>query len=128
MNNPTSITQDQFLTSLRYLIAAGGAYAAGKGWINSETINNLLVVASILGPLAWGLYVNWQKSQQVKKVAAVGVQAGIALAASGDAIDSAGNPISRFAADATPPKQVTLTTAPEIIEKYGPAPNDIAKV
>lgn len=123
----TSVTQDQFLTSLRYLIATGGAYAAGKGWINSELTNNLLVVASILGPLAWGLYVNWQKSQQTKLATAIGVQAGISMTVQGKALDENGAVVSKIGPDTTPVKLVTLATAPEIVANFGPDAATIAK-
>lgn len=125
--NPTSITQDQFLTSLRYLIVSGGSYAAGKGYISSDMLNNLLAVAAVLGPLAWGLYANWQKSQQNKVTAAVGVQAGINLTLSGNAVDHDGNPISKFAADATPPKIVTVASAAQIVKDYAPPTGEIVK-
>lgn len=117
--NPTSITQDQFLTSLRYLIVWAGAYATGRGYISSETLGNIVTISAVLGPLAWGLYVNWQKSQQTKIATAAGVQAGINLTVASSALDVNNNPIR--VGGGFPAKPVTLATAPDIVKNFGPA-------
>lgn len=127
MNNTASITQDQFQTALRYLIATGGAFAAGRGWITSDTLNALLIAGSVAGPMAWGLYVNWQKSQQVQVATAVGVQAGINMTVQGKALAEDGTVVSRIGQDTTPVKPVTLATSPEIVANFGPDAKSIAK-
>lgn len=121
-----SVTKDQFMTSLRYLIVAGGSYLIGKGIINSDTFNAILEVATVLGPLAWGLYVNWQKSEQTKVIAAVGVQAGVNLVAAGQAVDQKGKTINALKPSVTL-KPVTVESATQIVAKFGPAPGSIAK-
>lgn len=115
------------LTSVSNLIKLGGAALAAKGLISPGIASDIEIwsgLVLVVGPLVWDV---WNAVQGLRKAKAVGVQAGINLTASGQAVDSEGNAISRYAPDATPPKPVTLESAAEIVKTYGPAPADIGK-
>lgn len=123
----TNPSLNALLVSISNLLKLGGVALASKGLISPGIASDLEIwsgVILVVGPLVWDV---WNAIQGLRKGKAVGVQAGINLTASGQAVDSQGAPISRFAADATPPKPVTLESAAEIVKTYGPAPADIGK-
>jgi hypothetical protein len=72
-----NMTSTQLESTLRYLIATFGAYAAGKGWISPGTIIELTPLLVSVGALAWGLWVNHTKAKSaaVREVVAVRVGA-----------------------------------------------------
>lgn len=72
----------------------------------------------VAGPMAWAIF---EKLVTLKEAIAVAVQAGINLSTSGQAVDHDGKTISKFAADATPPKPVTIETAAQIVKDFAPA-------
>lgn len=78
----------------------------------------------IVGPIIWGIV---EKLVVFGKALAVAVQAGINLTLSGQTVDTEGHPISKFTADATPPKQVTVASAAEIVKDFAPAAASIEK-
>lgn len=71
----------------------------------------------ILGTAAGGVYVAYSKFTQAQTTA---VNAGIALAVSGDAVDKEGNTIPAYqSSTGTPPLPATADTAKAIVQKYG---------
>lgn len=110
-----------FLTSVRALLLVLGGLLAEHGLEHSTYYSWVMIGAGavmVVGPAIWGVWssiVNWHKA------AAVGVQAGINLTVSGNAVTDSGQVISRNAsADATPPKMVTVATASEIVKDFAP--------
>jgi hypothetical protein len=52
-------------TSTRTLVAAGVAFAAGKGWIPAElTDPDVIAALSTVGVLAWGIYDKWRRAKK----------------------------------------------------------------
>lgn len=78
----------------------------------------------IVGPIIWGIV---EKLVVFGKALAVAVQAGINLTLSGRTVDDAGHPITKFSPGATPPKQVTVASAAEIVKDFAPAAASIEK-
>ena len=102
-----TLTQQNFMTTVRYTITAVGAFAVAKGWISDETVNTLVGLAAIFGPLAWGMWVNYSKQQKLKQAAATGVAVGIAHAE-----DMSVNTVA--------PGAVTPGVAAELFSTYAP--------
>lgn len=100
-----NLGSQNFMTSLRYLITALGSFAVGKGWITNDTINTVLGVVAIIGPLAWGWYVNYQKQQAKKQEVTTAVRAGVA---------EASDPSSYT----PPPAAISPSIAQTIIDKH----------
>lgn len=124
----SSLTQANFITSLRYIISVGTAWAAGKGYITQDAVNAILAGVLIVGPALWGMLDNYlMKHQRVAREAAA-VQAGIELVTQGKALAADGTTIV-VAHDpgSTPPKPVTVQTAQEIIKDFAPDPKAVAK-
>lgn len=48
--------EGQVATLLRYLVAAAGAFALGKGWIDDATLQALTALVTIAGPMAYGIW------------------------------------------------------------------------
>lgn len=48
--------EGQIATLLRYLVAAAGAFALGKGWIDDATLQALTALVTIAGPMAYGIW------------------------------------------------------------------------
>ena len=48
--------EGQIGTLLRYLVAAGGAFALGKGWIDDATLQFLTALVTVAVPMAWGMW------------------------------------------------------------------------
>lgn len=48
--------EGQIGTLARYLIAAAGAFALGKGWIDDATLQALTAVVTVAAPMAYGIW------------------------------------------------------------------------
>lgn len=113
--------------AIRYFSVAAGMLLLALHWEHTaayEWVEKIGMGAMVVVPAAWGV---WVAGVSTYKKLAVAVQAGINLTLSGQAVDHDGNPISNFAPDATPPKQVTVASATEIVKNFGPAPGEIVK-
>lgn len=116
-----------FFATLRSVLIAIGAAMAALNLGGTHTYSIIMEVSGavmIVGPLLWAVF---EKLVTLKKTFAAAVQAGINLATSGQAVDGKGDLISKFAPDATPPKDVTVATAAAIIKEYAPPPASISK-
>lgn len=110
----------------RGLCIAAGAAMVALNLGDTHTYKIVMQVAGsimVVGPILWAVV---EKLVTFGRALAAAVQAGIDLTLSGKAVDSQGEPISRFSPDATPPKQVTVASATEIIKDFAPAPGAIA--
>ena len=125
MNN--SLTQTNFITSIRYLITTISAWAVGKGYIRPDDATMILGVALILGPPMWAFLDNYLKQHQSIAREAAAVQAGIELVANDKALAADGTTIVTAKQGTTPPRTVTIATAQEIIKDYAPPAASIAK-
>lgn len=125
MNN--SITQVQFLTSLRYLIFTGGMWMANHKYISAESVNTVLSGVLIIGPLAWAYLSNYLATHKLAARDAAAVQAGIELVTQGKALASDGSTLVTVSSGMTPPKPVTVETAKQIIADFAPDPKAVAK-
>lgn len=116
-----------FLSQLRVVLIILGSLLAEQGMDHTIVYKYLLVASGsvvVLGNALWAL---WASYSNWRKASAVGVQAGINLTASGQALSEAGEVISQFSsAAATPPKPVTVATAAEIVANFGPNPGEIS--
>ncbi len=77
----TNMTSTQLESTLRYLIATFGAYAAGKGWISPHTIAELTPLLLSVGALAWGLWKNHTAAKTAAAREVVAVRVGAAAQA-----------------------------------------------
>lgn len=125
MNAP--LTQDQFMVTLRYVLFAGGMWMANHKYINVDSVNTMVSVGLIAGPVIWAYVDKWLKSHQVAAQNAAAVQAGIDLVMSKSAVTKDGNAITSLELGDTPPKPVTVETSKEIIKTFAPNPKDVAK-
>lgn len=75
-----SLTQANFTTSVRYFLTMGISFAAGRGWITSDTAANIGILAVGLLPMLWGWYVNWSKKQAAETQVTQAVRAGVSTA------------------------------------------------
>ena len=126
---PADASLDGVFSAIRALLIALGSALAAKGLENTGAYFWIMTGAGsimVVGPAAWGVIIAIRRVNWAKLLQAVGVQAGINLTTSGNAISASGEIISRNDGG-TPPKQVTLTTAPEIIQKYAPPTSSISK-
>lgn len=57
--------EGQISTLLRYLVAAGGAFALGKGWIDDVTLQALTALATVAVPMAWGIWKTYTAKQKL---------------------------------------------------------------
>ncbi len=75
-----TLTQANFMTSVRYFLTLGISYSAGKGWISADTATNIGILALALLPFIWGLYSNAAavKASDIREVTAV--RAAVAMA------------------------------------------------
>lgn len=109
-----------FLTQLKLFLVLIGGLMAEQGLDHTTAYKWVMLVAGscvALGSSAWAL---WASFANWRKAAAVGVQAGINLTTSGQAVDHDGKVISSFAPGATPPMPVTVASAAEIIKNFAP--------
>lgn len=113
--------------ALRGVLIAAGALLVGLNLGSTHTYALVMQASGavmVVIPLAWSLFTYLVT---LKQAIAAAVQAGINLTLSGKAVDHAGNPISKFAPDASPPKDVTVTSAAQIVKDYAPPQAEIAK-
>lgn len=61
--------EGQISTLLRYLVAAGGAFALGKGWIDDATLQFLTALATVALPMAWGIWKTYTAKQKLIQAA-----------------------------------------------------------
>ena len=54
-------TQGQVLAFIRWLIATGGAFAVGRGWITPDQVQLILPAAVAVFPLIWSFAVHSDK-------------------------------------------------------------------
>lgn len=116
-----------FFVALRGVLIAVGAVMAYLNLGGTHAYSLVMTIAGgcmVGGPMLWGVF---EKLVTLKKTLAAAVQAGIELVRSGNAVDEAGDPISKFAPGASPPKPVTVASAAEIIKEYAPPSASIAK-
>lgn len=57
--------EGQIGTLARYLVAAAGAFALGKGWIDDETLQALTALATVAAPMAWGIWKTYTAKQKL---------------------------------------------------------------
>lgn len=73
MAEPIIVTDNtlegQISTLLRYVVAAGGAFALGKGWIDDATLQALTALATVALPMAWGIFKTYQAKQRLIQTA-----------------------------------------------------------
>lgn len=118
--NATDPNVQAVLSQIRAVLVFAGGIMASLGYANTSAYHLIMIASGAVvagGSAIWGLYT---ALVTLRKARAVGVQAGINLATSGQAIDSQGNIISKFAPGATPPKQVTLQTSDQIVKDFAP--------
>jgi hypothetical protein len=109
-----------FVAARGVLIAVGAAMIA-LNLGDTHFYSIVMQVAGsimVVGPIVWGIV---EKFVVFAKALAVAVQAGMNITLSGKTVDQAGHPISAYSPDATPPKQVTVASAAEIIKDFAPS-------
>jgi hypothetical protein len=57
--------EGQISTLARYLIAAAGSFALGKGWIDDATLQALTALVTIAAPMAYGIWKTYTAKQQL---------------------------------------------------------------
>ena len=57
--------EGQIGTLARYLVAAAGAFALGKGWIDDATLQALTALATVAAPMAWGIWKTYTAKQKL---------------------------------------------------------------
>lgn len=60
-----STLEGQIGTLLRYLVAAGGSFAIGKGWIDDATLQALTALVTIAVPMAYGIWKTYTAKQKL---------------------------------------------------------------
>lgn len=65
-----STLEGQVATLLRYLLAAAGSFALGRGWIDSEALQALTGLVTVAAPIAWGIYRTYTAKQKLITTAA----------------------------------------------------------
>lgn len=123
----STLSQEQFMTTMRYLLFTGGMWMANHGYIKADSINTILSASLIVGPLAWAYVNNWLKNHKVAAQNAAAVQAGIELVTQGKALASDGSTLVAMNSGMTPPKPVTVETAKQIISDFAPDPKAVKK-
>lgn len=61
--------EGQIGTLARYLVAAGGAFALGKGWIDDATLQALTALVTVAAPMAWGIWKTYTAKQKLIQTA-----------------------------------------------------------
>lgn len=62
--------EGQIATLLRYLLAAAGSFALGRGWIDSEALQALTGLLTVAAPIAWGIWKTYTAKQKLITTAA----------------------------------------------------------
>lgn len=104
-----TLTQANFMTSLRYFLTMGITYAAGKGWISTDTATNVGVLALALLPFAWSMYSNYADKKSTETQVTNAVKAGVSMAND----DTVATP---------PPASIGPMAAKAIVAAYAPTP------
>lgn len=109
-------------SSLRNLLMVASGILATLGLTASPAYKWLMIGAGAVGVVGPAI---WDFAATIKALLtaqAVGAQAGIKMTLAGKAEDKNGNmiPLDQATASATPPKDVTLASAPAIVKNYGP--------
>ena len=126
--NQTDPNINGILSSIRIFLITIGGVMAGNGMENTGAYHWIMLIAGsimVVGPAAWGV---WSSFVNFRRARAVGVQAGINLVVSGQAVTPDGSVVTQLGPGTTPMKDVTLATSDQIIAKLGPVPSSIAKV
>lgn len=108
-------------TSISTLCKVLGTLLAAQGLASSGAYFWLELVGGsvmVVGPAIYDVVAH---ALALYKAQAVGVQAGINLTVSGRALAADGKTVVAENDGATPPKQVTLATAAEIVKDFPPA-------
>lgn len=110
-----------FLTQLKLFLIVMGTLLAEQGMDHTTVYKWIMFAAGavlVVGNAAWAL---WASYENWRKAAAVGVQAGINLTASGKALAEDGETVVSVNNGSTPPKPVTVETAAQIVKDFAPA-------
>lgn len=57
--------EGQIGTLARYLVAAAGSFAIGKGWIDDATLQALTALVTIAAPMAYGIWKTYTAKQKL---------------------------------------------------------------
>ena len=120
---------DALFSSIRSLLIVLGTILAGYGMTNTGWYFWIEAGAGsimVIGPAAWGVYVAFTNLLKQRKAVAVGVQSGINLVATGNALAADGAVIS-VNSGMTPPKPVTIKSAQEIVRNFAPSTPPVEK-
>lgn len=115
------------LSSLRALLITIGGVMAAKGLENTGAYFWVMTAAGstmVVGPAIWGV---WSAFSNWRKASAVGVQAGVNMTVAGKALATDGVTVVTSNDGSTPPLQVTLATAAQIVKDFAPPTSSIAK-
>lgn len=106
---------DSVLSAVRALLIAAGSILSANGFGNSGLYKWVEIGAGavmVIGPAIWGVVNAIQNFRHKKAIQTQGVNAGMALAASGQMlVHSDGTPVA-----------ATTTTASEIVKTFAPEP------
>lgn len=91
------------LSALRSVLIAAGGFVAGNGWLDQETVNELIGLAMVIIPAAWGVWHKFTEEKKTQGRETIAVQAGVDAKAQGVA-----------------PKAVTPASAQAIIRTMAP--------
>jgi hypothetical protein len=71
-NTPIVVNPDpiyaQLAIALRYTISTLGGYAAGKGWIDGDTVQMIVSIAAMLAP---AIYAAWKARREKKALVTI---------------------------------------------------------
>ena len=107
-----SLTQINFMSSVRYFLGMGLTYAAAKGYISSDTATNGAVLMLALLPFIWAMYSNYLKKTEADDNVTTAVRAGVAMGQNGGS--------------ATSPANISKIDAQNVIAAYAPVQKEIA--
>ncbi len=107
-------------SALRTAILSVGGACAGYGLFSQNAVVLIASLAPTAAAALWSVWAAVQKVRQKKVAEAVGVQAGINLVTSGQALTIAGALLTVANPDMTPPRPVTLQSAAEIVKNFAP--------
>ena len=109
-------------SSLRNLLMVAIGILATLGLTASPEYKWTMIAAGAVGVVGPAIWDFWATIKSLLTAQAVGAAAGITMTVQGKALAEDGKVISKFsaAADATPPKAVTVASATEIVKNFGP--------
>lgn len=91
------------LSALRSVLIAIGGYVTGRGWLDSATVNEIIGLAMVLIPAAWGV---WHKFTEERKTK--------------DRENDAVKATVEAVKDSAVPKTLTPAASQAIIKEYAP--------